>query len=231
MVIAVIAVLLSLAAIIPGIVTLINPQSFKLKSRWYALPMLTGFIAAFGVMFLVMPDQEDIADVLRIIGFSFLAMWAGLFHLARVKAGAVGLPDAMKQAASPDRTPEQVDQRTNQVRRERLEKQQAESEAYRQIELEKAFNAGRAAAARELERPKRSHHKKRPEPEVDADPSVPRHSSGQLAQFVYVDADGVVTTRKVKRWSSDDKYIEGQCQTRKEHRTFRLDRIEEWISG
>ncbi|MBX9859005.1 MAG: hypothetical protein K2Y20_05355 [Sphingomonas sp.] len=52
--------------------------------------------------------------------------------------------------------------------------------------------------------------------------------TGKLATFVYSDADGVVTDRRIRNWRSRYAYIEGFCLDRREKRTFRKDRIEDW---
>lgn len=227
--IAAVLLLVSIAALFPGVVTLIDPKSFKLRTRWDALPMLTAWIAGFGCVFFAIPAQNG--DRPWILGVTLIVIWAGLFRWSWVKSVGAQARAEEQDRLNPDRSAEQVDARTRDTRRQRIERERAEEKARLRIEHEKAFNAARAAAAREQAKPKRSHHKKRPEPEVDADPTTPRNSSGKLARFVYVDADGVVTDRRVKNWTSDRFYLEGHCQLRREHRTFRLDRIEEWISG
>ena len=52
--------------------------------------------------------------------------------------------------------------------------------------------------------------------------------AGRYATFTYVDADGVVTDRKVSNWRSDGAYVEAFCLDRRASRTFRKDRIEDW---
>ena len=52
--------------------------------------------------------------------------------------------------------------------------------------------------------------------------------SGPFAKFTYVDADGVVTDREVTNWEYDGDYVKAFCLLRREHRTFRVDRIEGW---
>lgn len=49
--------------------------------------------------------------------------------------------------------------------------------------------------------------------------------------FVYVDFHGVVTEREVTRWTEYDEYIQGYCKAAGAMRTFRKDRIEEWLDG
>lgn len=49
-------------------------------------------------------------------------------------------------------------------------------------------------------------------------------SLGQV-EFSYVDADGVKTQRTVTVHSVTRVYFKGECHTRREERTFRLDRI------
>lgn len=52
---------------------------------------------------------------------------------------------------------------------------------------------------------------------------------GDQATFTYVDADGVVTDREVRNWRSDGPYIKAFCLTAHASRTFRKDRIEDWL--
>ena len=50
------------------------------------------------------------------------------------------------------------------------------------------------------------------------------------ASFTYVDAQGVVTDRQLRDWYSEGPYIKGFCLTAQATRTFRKDRIEDWIT-
>jgi len=61
----------------------------------------------------------------------------------------------------------------------------------------------------------------------------PRWSDGEhgdFARFTYADRDGVVTERQITNWQSYDAYIEGFCLNRREGRTFRKDRIQDWAT-
>lgn len=53
---------------------------------------------------------------------------------------------------------------------------------------------------------------------------------GEEASFTYVDADGVVTDRTIVNWRSEGPYIRGTCVQRRQSRTFRKDRIEDWYT-
>lgn len=64
--------------------------------------------------------------------------------------------------------------------------------------------------------------------EIANDPRWYEGEKGKLATFVYSDADGVVTDRRIRNWRSRYAYIEGFCLDRQEERTFRKDRIEDW---
>lgn len=59
-------------------------------------------------------------------------------------------------------------------------------------------------------------------------PGAPNQRRGRSARFTYADEDGVVTDRQIQNWTIASNYIEGWCIDRKEMRTFRLDRVEEW---
>jgi hypothetical protein len=104
-----------------------------------------------------------------------------------------------------------------------------QAKTQQRIKDEQAFNAKRASLARVSTNASVSKELV-PEPAFYADPTVPLHSEGKMAHFVYVDVDGVVTDRKVKDWRTDGKYLQGHCQLRRAHRVFLLDRIEEWRS-
>lgn len=54
---------------------------------------------------------------------------------------------------------------------------------------------------------------------------------GKWARFEYVDADGEVTNRTITMWEKRGAYIVGYDKSRKAERTFRQDRISEWVSG
>lgn len=64
--------------------------------------------------------------------------------------------------------------------------------------------------------------------EIANDPRWYEGEKGKLATFIYSDADGVVTYRRIRNWRSRYAYIEGFCLDRQEERTFRKDRIEDW---
>lgn len=49
--------------------------------------------------------------------------------------------------------------------------------------------------------------------------------------FIYVDEHGEVTERTVCDWVEDDTYIHGHCLSKGDTRTFRKDRIEQWLKG
>ncbi|OQW42073.1 MAG: hypothetical protein A4S12_06965 [Proteobacteria bacterium SG_bin5] len=64
--------------------------------------------------------------------------------------------------------------------------------------------------------------------DIADDPRWFEGETGNMATFVYSDADGVVTDRRIRNWRSRYAYIEGFCLDRREKRTFRKDRIEDW---
>lgn len=55
-------------------------------------------------------------------------------------------------------------------------------------------------------------------------------SDGRL-RFVYEDANGNTSTREVSDFSDDGVYIEGFCHSRRAVRTFRRDRVLEYLEG
>lgn len=56
-------------------------------------------------------------------------------------------------------------------------------------------------------------------------------ASGKWSRFEYVDADGVITKRHVVNWERRGAYIVGYDKDRREERTFRQDRISDWLAG
>lgn len=55
-------------------------------------------------------------------------------------------------------------------------------------------------------------------------------SNGRL-RFIYEDANGNTSTREVSQFTHDGVYIEGYCHSRKAQRTFRRDRVVEYLEG
>lgn len=55
--------------------------------------------------------------------------------------------------------------------------------------------------------------------------------SGKWARFEYVDADGVCTRRNIANWTDTGRYVIGYDRSAKAERTFRVDRISDWVSG
>ena len=87
---------------------------------------------------------------------------------------------------------------------------------------------------RESGRSSRSRRRATTEEEWEAAAADPRWfdgEEGELASFTYVDADGVVTDRRVRRWKSDGAYISAVCLERRAKRTFRKDRIGGWAAA
>lgn len=56
-------------------------------------------------------------------------------------------------------------------------------------------------------------------------------SSDRYLRFVYEDSQGNVTAREVSSWHDDGTYIEGYCHKAREVRTFRRDRVVEFLEG
>ncbi len=56
-------------------------------------------------------------------------------------------------------------------------------------------------------------------------------SSDGWLRFVYEDANGNTSTREVSDFSDDGVYIEGFCHSRRAVRTFRRDRVVEYLEG
>ncbi len=56
-------------------------------------------------------------------------------------------------------------------------------------------------------------------------------AKGKWARFDYVDTDGVATKRSITMWEKRGAYIVGYDRSRKDERTFRQDRINDWLCG
>ncbi|WP_408586566.1 hypothetical protein [Novosphingobium sp.] len=54
---------------------------------------------------------------------------------------------------------------------------------------------------------------------------------GKWARFEYTDADGEVSKRTIAMWQKRGAYIVGFDRSRKAERTFRQDRISDWVCG
>jgi hypothetical protein len=61
--------------------------------------------------------------------------------------------------------------------------------------------------------------------------TVQRDVPADQLRFVYEDATGNVTTREVSDWVDDGEYLEGYCHLAGDFRTFRRDRIIEFVEG
>ncbi|QIG80086.1 hypothetical protein [Stakelama tenebrarum] len=64
---------------------------------------------------------------------------------------------------------------------------------------------------------------------IAADARWKAGDKGALVGFTYVDADGVVTRRKLRGWASKGPLIVGYCVDRQKVRAFRKDRISDWV--
>lgn len=60
---------------------------------------------------------------------------------------------------------------------------------------------------------------------------VVRQQQGKWARFDYVDSDGSASKRNIANWTDTGRYVIGFDRAAKEERTFRRDRISNWISG
>lgn len=75
-------------------------------------------------------------------------------------------------------------------------------------------------------------------PRPSISPTQAPHLSGTSApstdghlRFIYEDANGNTSTREVSDFSDDGVYIEGFCHSRRAVRTFRRDRVLEYLEG
>lgn len=116
-------------------------------------------------------------------------------------------------------------------RRETAQEQSASTIGDEQAALARMGERGRAAPARPAptappspapRAPQRASRRRAPEQQWEVD------DYGEEATFTYVDADGVVTDRTIVNWRSEGPYIRGICVQRRQSRTFRKDRIEDW---
>lgn len=68
-----------------------------------------------------------------------------------------------------------------------------------------------------------------PVPEYDEE--LLAFSDNEPLRFVYSDQHGVVTERTIVKWEEFPGHVEGVCTIRRATRTFRKDRVEEWLDG
>lgn len=63
--------------------------------------------------------------------------------------------------------------------------------------------------------------------------SRPAHSASKPGNlvFVYEDYQGNLSTREVSNWNASARYIKGYCLSREALRTFRRDRVVEFLDG
>lgn len=101
--IAGILLLISLAALIPGVVTLIDPKSFKLRTRCDAVPILTAWIAGFGCVFFVAPTED--VGIAWSLGLTFIVIWGGLFRWSWLKSTKMRAQQGGDGRLNPARTP------------------------------------------------------------------------------------------------------------------------------
>lgn len=159
-----------------------------------------------------MPSPGQAGDNMG-VGLTFCALWGGMLFAARNGARNSRAVDA------PVAKPLPADPRDREIARLK-----AEVDVYQQ-----RLRQGQAAPIAADRKPRAPPAPTRPKPRR-RDPNAPTVDNGSLAAFVYVDVDGVVTDRTVSNWSIEGAHLKGYCLERRAVRTFRMDRIEEWIA-
>lgn len=115
----------------------------------------------------------------------------------------------------------------------RKSKEAASPATIEEIQTENRQAARQALSSRQW---KRQAHKARAKADRDKLPTTtitePRSAaSGNRLRFVYEDVQGNMTQRELSSWHDDGIYLEGHCLTAGAHRTFRRDRIIEFLEG
>lgn len=243
-----------------GIVGLFNPSLVRARSRWQVVPVALGFVAAVGVAQLVSPDPATgHPTTTRVFGIINILIWLFILgfcvrraertapvesvHLSPEVIAVIrsGLDDDDDQPACDRLTKEFERYRTGEI----------DIDGYRQsvlsvsdgidgdIELlrERRGSMDRDDFAAQLEQLEEDAQEcrwrlewideQRTKPEAD-----PRFGGkGKWARFEYVDSDGSKSKRTIAMWERRGRYIVGYDRSRKEERTFRQDRITEWLAG
>lgn len=234
-----IGALLSLLACIAGVVGLLFPRAVRLHSRLDALSLFLSFIPLMGLVMLLVPDAgkpvEDDASV-RIGGIVLIGIWillASALNVLGKKFASTRPDDANASSLSRPGIVERAAAAYGAAVGEAKAKQDAireEQKRAERIKEEKRFNARIAtgyAVSLTPQRPAPARRPKAPTIKFDA-PGKPNATEGEWVEFVYVDAEGEVTERRIRNWSQTSEYIKGFCVDRHAPRSFRLDRVESW---
>lgn len=186
----------SVASLAAGVTGLIAPRALRMKSRWYALPLLTGMIGLVGLSMLVdaalgigTKDSQD-------AGTFALALWIVIVFAARALARRNPPPEDV--AGFHDKPHAGA----------------AATTSYKRLP---------PAAIRLPVRVRRD-----PQPSIPFDRNRPPPDVGEYVRIAYVDSHGEITEREVRNWSIAGAHLEGYCLLRRQHRTFRIDRVLEW---
>jgi hypothetical protein len=213
-----------------GLIGLAVPLRIGFPSRWWAAFTMSTFLPVLTLAVAIDPTAADgttpseppkASELLMMIAFWLVIVGFGaLIRLAARKTfpHKSASDDAIVTRATPlaeegakaNRSPEEVDQVRRVAHAEARRKEESLSDGY----------------VTPTPQPKPVVYKP---PHRSSGLPRPRKRSGKVAQFVYVDADGVVTEREITNWRIVGPYISGYCTMRKASRDFRLDRVDEWI--
>ena len=183
---------------------LIKPSWLRFRHRIYALPAALGFVGASGLVMIFFPPFATGQGEIdsRAGGLGLLLLWC----VGAAIAALIARPPRPASETTPLDAPP-IPNDTDEGAAEAIRR-------HRQLVNEMRGMAERYPIS------------KRP-----VEPVARIADRGSWARFEYVDRDGVVTQRRISNWRRDGVYITGWCNTRREERTFRLDRMDEWVAG
>lgn len=213
---AAIIMLISLLAVIPGLVCVVSPKTVRMGSRWLALPMITAPLAGLSVGVLINPINPETKQADTEF-MAVAAMLGGIWLIILLASRAAGRSPA---AEPPVSLPDHVDR----VVPDRSAAEMAQIEKAARLKRRDSF-ASVTAVTPAAPAPRSRAAK----PLREYDPGSPDVDTGSYARISYIDSDGVVTDRELFNWRIDGNKLIGFCQTRKAVRTFRVDRVDDWI--
>lgn len=214
--ISTVLILLGMVSVPLGLVAVAAPGAIRVRSRWYGVAIMFGFLAAFGMAMLISPETSDgKASDVRTAGVACLIFSAFLTWVCHVLA--------KRSAASKDDT-------TTPKRAGLLERMAA---AYGEAVAREQSKSEDRRAAKEATRKLRYVQTRPPKSrrahiEIDYDTNAPYADEGEEVEFEYVDANGEVTDRVIRNWTIDGNHLVGYCTLRRASRRFRLDRVTKW---
>lgn len=219
-----------LACICVGVSGLVYPPIVFLPSRWAAAAILLFMLVPLGAAIEFYPAAGTDPAGGATLGFSIcwlliVGLVARLRSLLRRENDSPNSSPRMGLWSSIKNSWAEVQE----AERQRIAKKRGNDPATddfdqriekrrKEIAQRKSEAAARAQAASSA----MSRTKYSPEP-------VAQGVGDNVLKFEYVDSDGVITVRTIRNWSNDGVYLRGWCEDRRATRTFRVDRVIDWL--